>query len=54
VLSRANATTIATLALGGAAVASAIFLILELSQPYTSSFRLAPTLIEQSIVELGS
>jgi hypothetical protein len=54
VLSRANATTVATLALGAAAVASAIFLILELSQPYTSSFRLAPTLIEQSIVELGS
>jgi hypothetical protein len=53
VLSRANATTIATLALGGAAVASALFLILELSQPYTSSFRLAPALLEQTIVELA-
>ena len=53
VLSRPNATTIAALALGGAAVASALFLILELSQPYTSSFRLSPTLIEQVIVDIG-
>ena len=53
VLSRPNATTIVTLALGAAAVASAIFLILELSQPYTSSIRLSPGLIEQTIVEIG-
>jgi hypothetical protein len=53
VLSRANATTIAALALGGAAVASAIFLILELSQPYTSLFRLSPALLEQVIVEVA-
>jgi hypothetical protein len=53
VLSRPNATTIATLGLGAAAVASAIFLILELSQPYTSSFRLSPTLIEQVIVDVA-
>lgn len=53
VLSRANATTIAALGLGGAAVASAMFLILELSQPYTSSFQLSPALIEETIVELG-
>ncbi|MDE3174723.1 MAG: hypothetical protein KGM15_01265 [Pseudomonadota bacterium] len=53
VLSRPNATTITTLGLGGAAVASALFLILELSQPYISSIRLAPTLIEQVIVDIG-
>jgi hypothetical protein len=53
VLSRANATTIVTLGLGAAAVASAIFLILELSQPYTSSFRLPPTMIEEVIVEIA-
>jgi hypothetical protein len=53
VLSRPNATTVAALGLFGAAVASAVFLILELSQPYTSSFRLPPTLIEQAIVEIG-
>jgi hypothetical protein len=53
VLSRANATTILALALGGAAVASAIFLILELSQPYTSLFQLSPALLEQAIVEIA-
>ncbi len=53
VLSRPNATTMITLALGAAAVASAIFLILELSQPYTSSIRLSPALIEETIVEIG-
>ena len=34
-LSKPNATTLAALAFGALAVASAIFLILELSQPYT-------------------
>jgi hypothetical protein len=53
VLSRPNVTTIFTLGLGGAAVASAIFLILELSQPYTSSIQLSPTLIEQVILSVG-
>jgi len=53
VLSRPNATTIAVLGLGAAAVASAVFLILELSQPYTSSFQLSPTVIEETIVELA-
>jgi hypothetical protein len=53
VLSRANATTIVTLGLGAAAIASAIFLILELSQPYTSSLQLSPALLEQAIVEIG-
>ena len=53
VLSRANATTIVALALGAAAISSAIFLILELSQPYTSSLRLSPVLLEQAIVEIA-
>lgn len=53
VLSRANATTIAALALGSAAIASAIFLILELSQPYTSLLQLSPVLLEQAILEIG-
>jgi len=53
VLSRANATTIVVLALGAAAISSAIFLILELSQPYTSSFQLSPALLEQAIVEMA-
>lgn len=51
-LSRANATTLTALALGACAVASAIFLILELSQPYTSAIRISPAGLEQVIVDL--
>jgi len=53
ILSRANATTLVAMALGCAAVASAIFLILELSQPYTSSFKLSPNLLEEVIVSIA-
>ena len=49
VLSRANATVVATLALGSFAVASAIFLILELNQPYTGLFRISPAVIMQTL-----
>jgi amino acid permease len=48
-LSRVNATTIAALAFGAFAVGSAIFLILELSQPYTGLFRISPAALEQTI-----
>jgi hypothetical protein len=41
-VSPVNGTVVATLALGAIAVASAIFLILELSQPYSGLFRLSP------------
>lgn len=51
-LSRINATTLTALALGACAVASAIFLILELSQPYTSMLRISPTSLEEVIVSL--
>lgn len=51
-LSRANGATLAALALGACAVASAIFLILELSQPYTSSIRISPAGLEEVIVQL--
>jgi hypothetical protein len=51
-LSRVNATTLTALALGACAVASAIFLILEFSQPYTSSIRISPAGLEQVIVDL--
>jgi len=51
-LSRRNGTTICVLALGAGSVASAIFLILELSQPYTSYLRISPTGLEQVIVDL--
>jgi hypothetical protein len=51
-LSRVNATTLAALALGACAVASAIFLILEFSQPYSSSIRISPAGLEEVIVDL--
>ena len=51
-LSRRNWTTISVLALGACSVASAIFLILELSQPYTSWLRISPAGLEQVIVDL--
>jgi hypothetical protein len=51
-LSRINATTLSALALGCIAVASAIFLILELSQPYTSLIRISPAGLVEVIVDL--
>jgi hypothetical protein len=48
-LSHFNATTIGALAFGAFAVASAIFLILELSEPYTGLFRTSPAALEQTI-----
>jgi hypothetical protein len=49
VLSGTNPTTIAALALGSISVAGAMYLILDLSQPYSGSFRIPPTAIEQTI-----
>lgn len=48
-LSSINVTTMAALAFGAFTVGSAIFLILELSQPYTGIFRISPAAIEQTI-----
>jgi hypothetical protein len=48
-LSRITATTLAAMALGAFAVGSAIFLILELSEPYTGLFRISPAALEQTI-----
>ncbi len=52
-LSRANATTVAALALGSAAVASAIWLGLALSQPLAGTFRLSPAPIQQALMEIA-
>ena len=52
-LSRANATTLVVLFLGASAVGSAVFLILELSQPYTSTMRISPAGLEQVILDIG-
>jgi hypothetical protein len=48
-LSRTTATTVAAVALGAFSVASAVFLILELSEPYTGLFRLPAAALEQTI-----
>jgi hypothetical protein len=53
VLSRINATTVAALAFGAFAVGSAVFLILELSQPFTGVFRLPPAAIDQMLSSLN-
>ena len=52
-LSRINATTIAALGFGAFAVGSALFLIIELSQPYTGLFRVPPAALDESIEEMG-
>jgi hypothetical protein len=48
-LSRMTGTTIGALAFGALAVASGIFLILELSEPYTGLFRISPAALQQTI-----
>ena len=52
-LSQINATTIAALGFGAFAVGTAIFLILELSEPFTGLFRLPPGAIEQMLEVVG-
>ena len=47
-----SSQVLTALAFGACSVASAIFLILELSQPYTSLLRISPAGLEQVIVDL--
>ena len=54
VLSDLNSTSGAALGLGSFAVASAIFLILELSQPYTGLLRIPPASMEQTLAALDA
>jgi hypothetical protein len=49
VLSGTNPTTIAVLALGAVSVASAMFLILDLSQPYSGLFRVPASSIQETL-----
>ena len=53
VLSRFNATSVAALGLGSFAVASAVFLILELNEPFSGLFRVPGASVEQTIRALG-
>ena len=52
-LSRINATTTVAVALGAFAVGSALFLILELSQPLTGVFRVPSGAFDQMLASLG-
>jgi hypothetical protein len=53
VLSGLNATSAAALGFGSFVVGSAIFLILELSQPYTGLFRIPAASMEQTLAALS-
>jgi hypothetical protein len=52
-LSHLNAMTLGALAFGSFAVGSAIFLILELSRPYTGLFRISSAALEQAFNAIG-
>lgn len=52
VLSGPNGTSVAALGFGSFAVASAIFLILELSQPYTGLFRIPSASMDETLAAL--
>jgi hypothetical protein len=54
VTSGLNPTSLGALAFGSFAVASAIFLILELNQPFSGLFRVPSAPIERAIAALGS
>ena len=49
-----NALSVAVAALGSIAVASAIYMILEFSQPYSGLFRISPVGVDNLIAVLGS
>jgi hypothetical protein len=54
VLSSPNGTSAVALCFGSFAIASAIFLILELSQPYTGLLRIPSASMEQTLAALGA
>ena len=52
-MSRGTAMSVAALAVGAAAVASAVLLILDLSSPYSGVFRASPAPLEQVLAVMG-
>ena len=52
-LSRINAATLAVLAFGAFAVGRALFLILELSHPFTGNFRVPSATFDQMLASLN-
>ncbi len=52
-VSPANGTVVTALALGAITIASAIFMIIELSDPYSGTFKLSARPIQETIEALG-
>jgi hypothetical protein len=52
-MSRGTVTSVITLAIGSIAVASAVLLILDLSNPYSGLFRASPAPFEQALAVMG-
>jgi hypothetical protein len=50
---RLDATTLSALAFGAFAVGSALFLILELSHPFTGVFRMPSAAFDEMLAALG-
>jgi hypothetical protein len=48
-----NPMTLAAIAFGAIAVASAAYLIVDLCEPYSGLFRVSPTALERVIADLG-
>jgi hypothetical protein len=52
-MSRATVTSVIALGVGSIAVASAVLLILDLSNPYSGVFRASPAPLEQALAVMG-
>jgi hypothetical protein len=52
-MSRGTVTSVIALAVGSIAVASAVLLILDLSNPYSGLFRASPAPLEQALAVMG-
>lgn len=52
-MARATVTSVIALAVGSVAVASAVLLILDLSDPYVGVFRASPAPLEQALAVMG-
>jgi len=52
-MSRASPTTFVVFALGGLAIASAVYVILDLSSPYSGFFRASPAPLERVLAQMG-
>ncbi len=53
VYARPNALVLSAMAFGSLSIAFALFLIMELTQPYTGLFKVSPAALKQAIEFLG-